>query len=237
MAACSTSLRNSRTFPNQGCNCRKRKVAVCNGNDLGSKRCKKCSARTSISSVLSRSGGNATPNDTDNFPPPGAPVLTTAVLSDIEAFSNFMRLLAPPAPAPATTSTTHGSAPLLLMIDDGWGAAGSWDARIRTAEDLIARADADGRGVAVLPLSNTNRDISLETAGAAKARLRLIKPKPQTVERTEAPDLTSVALIASSDRPGGTDTSSAAPSSARSGSATTSASGDTARAAAALLST
>jgi hypothetical protein len=83
-------------------------------------------------------------------------------------------------------ATTHGSAPLLLMIDDGWGAAGSWDARIRTAEDLIARADADGRGVAVLPLSNTNRDISLETAGAAKARLRLIKPKPQTVERTEA---------------------------------------------------
>jgi Domain of unknown function (DUF4159)/Aerotolerance regulator N-terminal len=83
-------------------------------------------------------------------------------------------------------ATTHGSAPLLLMIDDGWGAAGSWDARVRTAEDLIARADADGRGVAVLPLSNTNRDISLETAGAAKARLRLIKPKPQTVERTEA---------------------------------------------------
>jgi hypothetical protein len=83
-------------------------------------------------------------------------------------------------------ATTHGSAPLLLMIDDGWGAAGSWDARIRTAEDLIARADADGRGVAILPLSNTNRDISLETAGAAKARLRLVKPKPQTVERTEA---------------------------------------------------
>src|SRR5271163_3463919 len=74
----------------------------------------------------------------------------------------------------------------LIMIDDDWGAAASWDSRIRTAEDLIARADADGRGVAILPMSNTNRDISLETAGAAKARLRLIKPKPQTVERTEA---------------------------------------------------
>src|SRR5271167_2865419 len=83
-------------------------------------------------------------------------------------------------------ATSHGSAPLLIMMDDGWGAAASWDARIRTAEDLIARADADGRGVAILPMSNINRDISLETAGAAKARLRLIKPKPQTVERTEA---------------------------------------------------
>ncbi len=83
-------------------------------------------------------------------------------------------------------ATSHGSAPLLIMVDDGWGAAASWDMRMRTAEDLIARADADGRGVAILPMSNTNRDISLETAGAAKARLRLIQPKPHTVERTEA---------------------------------------------------
>ncbi|HEV7983241.1 MAG TPA: DUF4159 domain-containing protein [Xanthobacteraceae bacterium] len=83
-------------------------------------------------------------------------------------------------------ATSRGSAPLLLLIDDGWGAAASWDARIRTAEELIARADADGRGVAILPMSNTNRDISLDTAGAAKARLRLIQPKPYTVERTEA---------------------------------------------------
>jgi CxxC motif-containing protein (DUF1111 family) len=55
-------------------------------------------------------GGQASPNDTDNFPQPGTPVLTTAVLSDIEAFADFMRLLAPPTPAAATASTTHGSA-------------------------------------------------------------------------------------------------------------------------------
>ncbi|HVN45705.1 MAG TPA: di-heme oxidoredictase family protein [Steroidobacteraceae bacterium] len=53
--------------------------------------------------------GVASPNDTDNFPPPGAPVVTTAVLSDIEAFANFMRMLAPPAPAAANTSTQHGN--------------------------------------------------------------------------------------------------------------------------------
>jgi len=41
----------------------------------------------------------ATPNDTDNFPPPGAPVVASAVLSDVEAFANFTRMLAPPAPA------------------------------------------------------------------------------------------------------------------------------------------
>jgi CxxC motif-containing protein (DUF1111 family) len=55
-------------------------------------------------------GGQASPNDTDNFPAAGAPVVATAVLSDIEAFANFMRMLAPPAPAPATPSTINGRA-------------------------------------------------------------------------------------------------------------------------------
>jgi CxxC motif-containing protein (DUF1111 family) len=52
---------------------------------------------------------DATPEDTDNFP------LTVAanamsVLSDIEAFANFMRMLAAPVPASATASTTNGRA-------------------------------------------------------------------------------------------------------------------------------
>jgi hypothetical protein len=83
-------------------------------------------------------------------------------------------------------ATTTASAPLVLLIDDGFAAANTWDGRMRTAEDLIAGADADGRGVAVVPLSVTGRDISLETPAAAKARLRLVKPKPHAVERTEA---------------------------------------------------
>jgi Domain of unknown function (DUF4159)/Aerotolerance regulator N-terminal len=83
-------------------------------------------------------------------------------------------------------ATTSASAPLVLLIDDGFAAAGTWDSRLRTVEDLIARAEADGRGVAVVPLSVTARDISLETPGAARARLRLVKPKPHAVERTEA---------------------------------------------------
>src|SRR5271163_4642971 len=52
--------------------------------------------------TLNCQGGQPTPNDTDNFPAAGAPVVATAVLSDIEAFASFMRMLAPPAPAPAT---------------------------------------------------------------------------------------------------------------------------------------
>jgi hypothetical protein len=82
-------------------------------------------------------------------------------------------------------ATTSASVPLVLLIDDGFAAAATWDARMRTTEDLIARADADGRGVAVVPLSASARDISLETPSGARARLRLVKPKPHAVERTE----------------------------------------------------
>ena len=52
----------------------------------------------------------ARPNDTVNFtttPTPSA-ASNTAVLSDIEAFANFMRMLAPPTPAPATSPTEKG---------------------------------------------------------------------------------------------------------------------------------
>jgi CxxC motif-containing protein (DUF1111 family) len=55
-----------------------------------------------------------TPNDTLNFttaPPTSgnsSGVSNPAVVSDIEAFANFMRMLAPPAPAPPTPSSEKG---------------------------------------------------------------------------------------------------------------------------------
>jgi CxxC motif-containing protein (DUF1111 family) len=55
---------------------------------------------------------NATPNDTLNFTttPTGTATSNPAVISDIEAFANFMRMLAPPTPAPDTPSTAKGRA-------------------------------------------------------------------------------------------------------------------------------
>jgi len=54
----------------------------------------------------------ATPNDTLNFTtaPPTSATSNPAVISDIEAFANFMRMLAPPAPAPDTPSIVNGRA-------------------------------------------------------------------------------------------------------------------------------
>jgi CxxC motif-containing protein (DUF1111 family) len=60
---------------------------------------------------------NATPEDTVNFttPPAGGSNPNTAVLSDIEAFTNFMRMLAPPTPAPDTPSTMTGKAAFIRV--------------------------------------------------------------------------------------------------------------------------
>jgi hypothetical protein len=85
---------------------------------------------------------------------------------------------------PVTTTMTR--APVAVLIDDGWAAAATWDARLRTADDIIARADNDRRAVALVPLSEGTRDISFATAAAARVRLHQIKPKPHTVDRTDA---------------------------------------------------
>src|SRR5687767_8827372 len=96
-------------------------------------------------------------------------------------------------------ATSGGRAPLALLIDDGWAAAATWDIRMRTAEDIIARAEADTRGIAIVPLSETNRDISLETPAAARVRVRQLKPKPHTITRADALPVISRFTAATAD--------------------------------------
>ena len=83
-------------------------------------------------------------------------------------------------------AASSGAAPIALLIDDGWAAASTWDTRVRTAEDIIVRAESNKTGVAIVPLSEPGRDISLDTPAAARVRVRQLKPKPHTVERAEA---------------------------------------------------
>ena len=82
-------------------------------------------------------------------------------------------------------------APLLVMIDDGWAAAAAWNERLRTADELIARAAADNRGVALLPLSRSARDISLQVADAARVQMKELKPQPYSIDRSAALPLIS----------------------------------------------
>ena len=73
----------------------------------------------------------------------------------------------------------------MILLDDGWSAASSWEARIKAADELIAKADNDRRGVALVALSEPARDITLMPGGTARVALRQIAPKPYSVERVE----------------------------------------------------
>jgi hypothetical protein len=82
------------------------------------------------------------------------------------------------------TGATSSSVPLVILLDDGWSAASSWDERIKAADELIANAVNDRRGVALVPLSEPARDITIMT-GTARVALRQFAPKPYAIERVE----------------------------------------------------
>ncbi|MGA7072786.1 DUF4159 domain-containing protein [Bradyrhizobium sp.] len=84
-------------------------------------------------------------------------------------------------PAGATASR----APLAIVIDDGWSAASSWDARVKAADELISNANNDRRGVALIPLSEPTRDIAIMPGGTARVALRQLAPKPYAIDRLE----------------------------------------------------
>ncbi|MGY3621266.1 hypothetical protein ACVJGD_007462 [Bradyrhizobium sp. USDA 10063] len=83
------------------------------------------------------------------------------------------------------TGLASSKAPLVILLDDGWSSASSWDARIRAADELIANADNDRRGVALVPLSEPQRDITLMPAGTARVALRQFAPKPYSIDRVD----------------------------------------------------
>src|SRR4029079_2422461 len=86
---------------------------------------------------------------------------------------------------PQTGAGGGSKAPLVILFDDGWSAATSWDIRIKAADELIANADNDRRGIALVPLSEPARDITLMPGGTARVALRQLAPKPYSVERVE----------------------------------------------------
>jgi len=77
----------------------------------------------------------------------------------------------------------HAARALVLLIDDGWSAAASWDFRLRAADALIAGAEQAGQPVALVPLSEPTRDISLQSAASARGAMRQLGPTPHAIDR------------------------------------------------------
>ena len=85
-----------------------------------------------------------------------------------------------------SVAALFGSGPLLVVIDDGWPAAPTWDKRIDFVRERIAAAARSGRMVAIHPVSQGGRDIvALDSADVA-GRLRSLAPVPYAPPREAA---------------------------------------------------
>jgi hypothetical protein len=75
--------------------------------------------------------------------------------------------------------------PLLLLIDDGWPAAPSWDRRIAVARERLAAAASAGRLAALVPTSQGPVDITPSDPAGNVEKLRALTPVPYAPERGE----------------------------------------------------
>ncbi len=85
-----------------------------------------------------------------------------------------------------SVAALFGSGPLLVVIDDGWAAAPTWNKRLDFVRERINAAARSGRIVAIHPISEGARDIApLDSAGVA-GRLRSLAPVPYAPARGAA---------------------------------------------------
>lgn len=74
--------------------------------------------------------------------------------------------------------------PVLLLIDNGFGAAPDWSERVAVAESRIAAATREGRPVAVVGLAEAPAAITLAEPRIALDRLRALPLQPHAPERS-----------------------------------------------------
>jgi hypothetical protein len=84
-----------------------------------------------------------------------------------------------------------GEGPLLLVVDDGWAAAGDWPARMVAAGGALDRAGREGRRAALLATAPSDtaeapRVLGPMPAEDLRARLAALRPKPWAPDHAAA---------------------------------------------------
>ncbi len=83
-------------------------------------------------------------------------------------------------PLPASNA---GQGPLLVVMDDGWPSAPTWERRVAAAHERIQSASLAGRVSALVLLSENGREIVASDGARMIERLRALKPVPYVADR------------------------------------------------------
>jgi hypothetical protein len=75
---------------------------------------------------------------------------------------------------------------LLVILDDGWAAAPTWDRRLAVARDAMRAATRQGRLVALAPVTRGGEDFNAVDASGFEARLAALQPAPFAPRREQA---------------------------------------------------
>lgn len=97
----------------------------------------------------------------------------------------------------------RGEGPVVLVVDDGWRAAGAWDDRRAALIDIVDRAERADRGVAIITGApdldgRSSSAVRLLSAPDARNVLRALAPKAWDVNR---PAMISAVTQMAADRP------------------------------------
>ena len=84
-----------------------------------------------------------------------------------------------------------GHGPVLLVVDDGWAAAGDWPRRMAAADAVLGRAGREGRNAALLATAPADTGAAPAATLAMpvaelRPRLAALRPKPWPVDRAAA---------------------------------------------------
>jgi hypothetical protein len=83
----------------------------------------------------------------------------------------------------AIAPTGGAQGPLLLLMDDGWAAAPTWERRIAVARERLAAAARAGRLAALVPISQGGLDIEPIDPAQTAQKLGALAPAPYAPER------------------------------------------------------
>ncbi len=104
-------------------------------------------------------------------------LLLRLAVAAIAIFAMAGPLWNPPPPAGSN------NAPVLVVFDDGWASAPTFEKRIAYAVASIEAAGRHGAPTAVVAASDMGREITLADAGRSVERLRALLPQPWTPDR------------------------------------------------------